>query len=121
MITQNLSKADIIRNSISSDCRIGLTEFTRSKKWRNDLHNHDVIEIVDHTETVGFLISPEGMHSLAASFDKLEEEIERAQIDALFANRQDLGDWSSGKELAQKAKGSLKMRTEAVRELLDGN
>jgi hypothetical protein len=112
MTTKEYNRAENIRKFTSLGHRIGLTDLTRSKGWRDDLTAYDIMEVVDRNDTTAYLVSLEGMRALMDEIDSLEEEIERMQIDMLFAKRQQMNDWSSGKSLATKAKAHLDSKEE---------
>lgn len=116
-----MERVEKIKRTVSSQPRVGLTEFARSKKWRESLEVQDIIEIVDRTETAGYLVSPEGMRILLDSIETLEKEVEQSYVDALFASREGMDDWLSGDDLALRAKESLRTRESRIRRLLDGD
>ena len=119
MTTKQRDRVEFIRGFVSPDQRISLTELTRSKGWRDDLVNCDIMEVVDRSDTAAYLVSPEGMKALLKAIDLLEEEAERTQIDLLFSSRQHLNDWSSGERLATKAKQYLDSREAALKGVLN--
>ena len=121
MTSAVLEKAELIRNNAIERPRIGVTEFARSKKWRSELERCGALEIIDRNETTGYVLSPDGMKSLLDAIDTLEEEIERMQIDAIFAARPSAETVLSGDELEQEAVDRLRSRKNAIRQALDGD
>ena len=121
MTTKQRDRVDFIRGFVSPDQRISLTELTRSKGWRDDLVNCDIMEVVDRNDTAAYLVSPEGMRALLRTIDLLEEEVERTQIYLLFSSRQQMNDWSSGERLANKAKQYLDSKEAVLKGVLDAD
>ena len=101
--------------------RIGLSDFSHGRKWRDDLGKASVIEIVDRTETAGWLVSDEGMASLVGRIEALEDELEQARLSALFAARAGRADWKSGAELADAAKKSARARRASIERAARGD
>ena len=118
---ETFSKVDKIKNTVSSEHRLGVTDFARSKKWREDLIESDVIEVVDRTETAGYLISPAGMKSIISRINELEKELERARVDALFDARKDIQNWTTGEKLVENALQNLDELRKHIRGSLDGD
>lgn len=114
-------KVESIRRFVVPDQRIGLTDLARSKDWREALLVHEIVEVVDRTETAAYLVSPDGMRALMEKISALEEELEQAEIDALFSAREDMDDWSSGNVLASKAKDRLRASIEALGGISDAD
>jgi len=121
MTTEELDRVHTIRNSVQPYHRLGLTDLARTRQWRDDLLAYDIIEIIDRSDTTGYLISVKGLQALLDAITSLEEELEQIQIDALFAGREYLENWESGNALAHKAKLSLKLAQSKVRDSADGD
>ena len=122
------TRTDDIRKFVSAGQRISLTDLTRSKSWREELTDHDIMEVIDRSETTAFLLSPSKLRALVGEIDLLEDELERtqielerAQIDLLFATRQQMSDWSSGESLAAKAKAHLDSKEALLRRIPNDN
>ena len=101
--------------------RIGLSEFSHGRKWRDDLNDVSILEIIDRTETAGWLISADALESLVDRIDELEEELEHARLAAIFAARADRTSWKEGDELAMDAKASARARRKAIEEAADAS
>ena len=121
MTIEELDRIHAIRNSVQSHQRLGLTDLSRSRQWRDDLLTYDIMEIIDRTDTTGYLVSVNGMQALLDAITRLEEELEQIQIDALFASREQLENWEHGNELALKAKQALSQAQSMVRKPANGN
>ena len=96
--------------------RIGLSDFSHGRKWRDDLENALVLEIVDRTDTAGWLVSGAGMDSIMEHIARLEDELEEANVRALIAAREGRSSWKSGSELAEAAKKSARVRKQQIEE-----
>ena len=115
-----MERAQAVREAAASDSRVGLTELARSSAWRKSLEERGLLEIVDRTDTTGYLVSVEAMNELLDSINELESQLERFTVQQLFIARGDKERWQSGDELAQGAKSSLRKRSAKVRAFLDG-
>ena len=96
-----------LEGALGSVKRYGVTEIARSKEWRANLPQEGCIEIVDHADTVGYILSPEYAAELAETTRRLEEQVERASVEAMFAARETYTDLKSGHELADAATALL--------------
>lgn len=100
--------------------RIGLSDFSHGRKWRDDLAEKGVLEIVDRSETAGWLVSDESMGSLVDRIGTLEDELEQARLEVLFAARAHRDSWMQGEELAEAAKASARKRRKSIEEAARG-
>lgn len=100
--------------------RIGLSDFSHGRKWREDLAQAELIEIVDRTETAGWLISDNSLALLMERIENLEEELEQMHIEAIFAARASRNNWLEGEDLAKAAKKSAKQRRNAIEKAVRG-
>lgn len=99
--------------------RIGLSDFSHGRKWREDLAEASILEIVDRTETAGWLLSDDGLGSLVSRIEELEDELEHARLAAIFVARSNRDSWKKGSELAEAAKASARVRRKAIEEAAD--
>ena len=83
--------------------RYGITEITRSKEWRTKLAEVGCIEVVDHADTVGYILSPEYAAEVVQTTAQLKQQLEQASLEAMFAAREGYTDLRSGQELADAA------------------
>lgn len=95
--------------------RISLTNLARSSQWKDDLKNNMIMEVVDRTDTVGVLLSPEMYMAISKYIDELEEQLENTQIELLFKSREHLTETASGKELKEKTSELFEDRLKYLR------
>ncbi|MBQ9042578.1 MAG: hypothetical protein IJ111_07155 [Eggerthellaceae bacterium] len=91
----------------------------RGKDWRERLPEEGVIEITDRGGTAGWLLSDEGMRALVEGYAYLEEEVERAQIAAMFEARRDSRPLT-GEELESAVLETYRARKDELRGIIDG-
>lgn len=115
-----LERISQIEKQAQPGSRISLTDLARSRKWREELIEYGIIEVVDHGETAAWLLSDADMSLLLGTIDSLLEEMESLQVSAIIDARSQRADWQSGNTLAKKAKASLKKRQSAMKKVLDG-
>lgn len=113
------SKARKVRDVVEGNRRIGVSDFARSKEWRTSLAAEGCLEVVDRTETVGYVMAPVYAEALASYISQLEEELEAAQIRMLFDLRESYDKYLSGEELAKKALERLDAHQGEIEEFLD--
>ncbi|MBP1970329.1 exonuclease VII small subunit [Virgibacillus natechei] len=119
MTNQMLKDVEKIRRGFELGSRVGVTQLGRSTQWRDDLERLTAMEVVDRNQTAAVLLKPESFKALMTYLDQVEQELEQEQVEAIFAYRKDSNDWSSGEDLATKAKASLEERQRYIRGLLD--
>lgn len=120
MVTATVEdKARKVCGIISEQHRLGVSDFARSKEWRTELAAKGCLEVVDHSETIGFVMAPEYASALTSYINELEQELENAHIRMLFDLRKEYTEYLSGEELAQKAIENLDANQEQVEEFLD--
>lgn len=107
MAPELLQKVEDVCALSRSHRRIGLSEFSHGRKWRDDLAESGIIEIVDRDKSAGWLISWECLNALTLRIQELEEEQERREVMALVESREDRIDWKKSGELAEGAKAYL--------------
>ena len=91
---------DQARKAANPMPRVSLTELSRSTKWRKNMVEYAIVELCDHSETAGYLVSPAGMEDILARLEELEHELEEAQLAAIVAQRGNNNVWESGEDLA---------------------
>ncbi|NMM98488.1 hypothetical protein [Bifidobacterium olomucense] len=113
-------RAEALREVATPGSRIGLTELSRSNAWRKTLAERGLLEIVDRTDTAGYLVSVESLNEMLDAINALESEVERFTMQQMFIARGDKEQWKTGADLSQSAQDSLSKRKEKVRAFLDG-
>lgn len=95
--------SEVLRRAIREAPRLGVTEFARSKTWRQKLDECRAVEVLDRSETVGYLVSPQLIEALFNTIDDAGELIDNLDAQLMFAERKDCNNWMSGKELEEAA------------------
>ena len=80
--------------------RVGVSEFARSKDWRDRLPLDGCFEVVDRTGVVGYMLDPSYARALNDRILDLESQLERSQIAAMFKARAGRVNVKTGDELA---------------------
>ena len=83
-----LDRVNEVRNAVTGCRRISVTDLTRGKDWRSMLPEAGIMEVTDRGDTAGWLVSDSDMRAMVEDYNRLEEELERAQIAAMFAERE---------------------------------
>ena len=115
-----LERAGSVRDRVSGRPRISVTELSRSKDWRERLPEVGVIEITDRGDTAGWLLSAQDMAAIIEGYSYLEEEVERAQIAAIFDARQGSRPLSKG-ALKEAVRESFEVRRDELRDAIDAD
>ena len=114
-------KVTKFQNMMSTTERLGVSDFARSKSWRERLPETGCFQVVDRTGVVGYLLAPDYAQALNDHIAQLEEQAERAQIAAMFAAREDRTDLKSGQELQQAALDYLDRHCDALEQAIHGD
>lgn len=114
-------KAQQFCDMTTSTRRIGISEFARSKTWRDVLDESGCIEVTDRAESIGFLMTPDYAEELSMYIAELESELEQAYIRTLFELRSDYSEPLEGSALAAAALTEFNIREDKIREFLDGS
>lgn len=120
MTIEMLENVEKIRRGFEVGSRVGVSQLGRSTQWRSDLERLSALEILDRNQTAGILLSPSVYKSLLEYLDNIDTVLEQAQVEQLFEQRKEIH-WTSGEDLATKAKASLKEREKHIRGVLDGD
>ncbi len=115
-----LNRAARISSCVSRDSRISVTELSRGTDWRKRLPDMGIIEVTDRGDTAAWLVSDEDMQALIKCCRLLEEELERAQIAAIFETRKDAQP-KTGAELKRAAHAAFARRKQELAEIIDGD
>lgn len=108
------SRAADIRGKIHDDSRVTLTDFARGKSWRTKLAKNGVLELLDRSGRIAWIVSENDMAQMVDHIAELEEQMERDSIAAMLEARDGREDWKSGRELAEAATRSLDSRYDAL-------
>ncbi|MBQ9068614.1 MAG: hypothetical protein IJ131_06050 [Eggerthellaceae bacterium] len=100
MTSQSVARVDQLRKAAQPTPRVSLTELARSTKWRESMVEYAVVELCDHSDTVGYLVSPVGLQDMLNRLEELEHELDEAQIAAIVAQRGGNAVWETGEQLA---------------------
>lgn len=114
-------KIHAFKTTVRGSRRIGVSELARSKEWRDELDSDGCLEVVDRTETVGYVMDASYANALASYIDDLERELEQAHVRELFELRRQASQPLSGAGLAAAALAEFDQNEPAIREFLDGN
>lgn len=98
-----MQKLSEVRSRINDDNRVSLSDFARGKEWRKKLSRDEFMELQEHGERMAWIISEEGMREVVDYIAELEEQLERASVEAMFRARSGREDWKSGDELRDAA------------------
>ncbi|WP_080799512.1 hypothetical protein [Arabiibacter massiliensis] len=115
-----LNRASNVRDLVSGRPRISVTDLSRSKDWRAQLPEAGVMEVTDRGDTAAWLLSDEDMRAILDGYTYLEEELERAQIAAMFKAREG-SVAKSGAELEAAAMDVFAARKKELRSVIDGD
>ena len=99
MTPEQNATLDQVRRAAKPAPRVSLTELSRSTKWRESMVEYAIVELCDHSETAGYLVSPAGMEDILARLEELERELEEAQLAAIVSQRGGNAVWRSGEAL----------------------
>lgn len=106
---------------VDSGVRVGVSEFARSKSWREQLPAVGCFEVVDRGGVVGYMLAPEYARAVSDRLVELEEQAEQAQIAAMFNARRDYTDIKTGKDLAASSLEYFDKNIDALLEIVDGD
>lgn len=100
-----IERLDGLKKASKPVGHITVTDLARSKEWRTELPKVGVMEITDRGQTAGWLVSEEDIEAIVYAVIDLQEELEKASMEAMFQTRphDDLESWKSGKELESEA------------------
>lgn len=114
-----LERATGVSRRVRRSPRISVTELSRSTDWRKRIPEDGIIEVTDRGDTTAWLVSDDDMQALVEGFTLLEEELERAQVAAIFDTRGDARP-VSGDQLREQVRDIFETRKHALKEIIDG-
>lgn len=109
------------QSMLGSTERVGVSEFARSKGWREKLPSVGCFEVVDRSGVVGYMLAPEYAEALSDKIIELEEQIEAAQIAAMFKARKDRTNFKSGDVLKADALAYFDEKADALTAVINGD
>ena len=112
-------KVDTFQNVVNSGNRIGVSEFARSREWREQLPELGCLEVVDRNGVVGYMLAPDYAQAMSAHITELEEQEERAAIAAMLDARRDRTEPAAGEELRRGALAHLSEHFDEMAESVD--
>lgn len=116
------SKIEKFQSVIGAGERVGVSEFARSKSWRSKLSESGCFEVVDRGgSVVGYVLAPDYATALNERLTDLEEQVEKAQIAAMFEARSDYTDIETGEKLKTEALGYFDKNIDALMEIANGD
>ncbi|NHM15767.1 hypothetical protein GMI69_03650 [Eggerthellaceae bacterium zg-887] len=101
--------------------RVGVSEFARSKSWRDKLPGTGCFEVVDRGNVIGYLLAPDYAEALSGRITELEEQVERAQIAAMFSARAERDNPQTGTDLKEAALAYFDANADALKDVVNGN
>ena len=117
----DFEKADSLKRKLSGSKRIGVTELARSRDWRDGLASEGCYEIMDRSDTVGFVIAPECAEAMSQVISQMESELEEYRIKEMFDARDDYGEFLAGRELVDAADAFFESNKGQLMEFADGS
>jgi len=109
------------QNMVGSTERVGVSEFARSRSWRDRLSDVGCFEVVDRSGVVGYMLAPEYASALSARIAELEEQGERAEIAAMFMARGDRAENKTGGDLKSAALAYFDDNADALMGIVNGD
>lgn len=114
-------KVQAFQDMVGTTERVGVSEFARSKGWRDKLPAVGCLEVVDRSGVVGYMIAPDYAEALSAKISDLEDQVERTQIAAMFEAREGRVDVASGGSLGKTALSYFDEHSDELLEIVDGD
>lgn len=96
-------KVEKFQDMLGSTKRVGVSEFARSKSWRDKLPETGCFEVVDRSGVVGYMLAPDYAEAINDKIINLQEQVEKAQIFAMFLAREDRTNLETGAALTKSA------------------
>lgn len=106
---------------VESTEQVGVSEFARSRAWRDRLPKTGCFEVVDRNGVVGYMLAPDYAEALSERITELEEQVERAQISAMFSAREGRDDVKTGLALKESALAYLDEHADELMEIVNGD
>lgn len=113
-------KVGTFQSVVNSANRISISEFARSREWREQLPELGCLEVVDRNGVVGYMLAPDYAQAMSARITELEKQEERAAIAAMLDARRDRTEFAAGEELEKGALAYLDEHLDEMTEAVDG-
>lgn len=107
------------QNMVDHTEQVGVSEFARSKEWRDRLPVIGCFKVTDRSGVIGYMISPDYAETISAKITDLEKQAEEAQISAMFEARNQRDEMLSGSALKSGALSYLDEHGDALARILD--
>ena len=114
-------KVSAFQSAVNPTNRIGVSEFARSREWREQLPEVGCLEVVDRNGVVGYLLAPDYAQALSARISELEEREEQASIAAMFRTRERCSNLETGEELRKSVRSRAAERAEELAAIVNGD
>lgn len=114
MATIARERAEAMREAANPDSKVTLTDLGRSNAWRRKLADNGVLQLMDRSDTAGFIVSVEAMNDLLDSLDAYEDELETLSVRDMFLARSGRTELKSGADLTETALASFDRRADAL-------
>jgi len=121
MTTQMMKDVETIRRGFPLGGRVSVTNLSRSTEWRKELQEYKMLEVVERTQTAGVILLPEVFMAMLKYMEELEAERDQSEMNLIITLREQMQDWKTGTELAEKAKERVRERRQEIREALNGS
>ncbi len=109
------------REMVNATERVGVSEFARSKSWRERLPEAGCFEVVDRNGVVGYMLAPDYALALSDRIAELESQAEEAQIATMFKVREGRNDLKGGADLKASALDYFDQHAAALGKIIDGD
>lgn len=119
-VTQDEKVAEF-QAAVGSARSVGISEFARTKTWREKLPELGCLEIVGRGGAIGYLLDPAYARAVSSRISELEDELDRAQVAAIVEARKNRSGLKSGAELEKAAREYLDAHGEEIERVIDGD
>ena len=114
-------KVSAFQSAVKPVNRIGVSEFARSREWREQLPEVGCLEVVDRNGVVGYMLAPDYARALSERITELEEREERVSIAAMFRTREGCSNLETGDELRKSVRSRAAERAEELAAIVNGD
>ena len=118
MVTAVRARAEAMVEAAKDESKVTLTDLSRSNAWRKQLSKKGILQLMDRSDTAGFIISVDSMKDLLDSLNSYESEIETMEVQGMLEARKDHTDYKTGSELVDAVDAVFDSRYDAVMKAL---